>query len=101
MVQANEILIGEGLNFTQKAGCLFIGEITEVREKAIKVNYGWSHDIYGVIVYNYTTWIPISVLQKEKYGLTVKKWFARNGLKKDSCFNIKPYYYHENKKCNY
>lgn len=75
---------------------VFVGRITEVREKAVKVDYCfdsvWNK---GVTVYLYTTWVPISVLvlQDQEIGsYTVKPWFARTGIKSESAYHIKRYY---------
>ena len=38
-------------------------------------------------------WIPKSVIIHDEIGgLTVKKWFAKNGLQKENTFFIKKYF---------
>jgi hypothetical protein len=89
----SKIEINEQILFSKDAG-LFVGRITEIREKAVKVDYCfdsiWSR---GVSIYTYCTWIPISVLcHDELGGLTVKKWFALKGLQPDKIRHIKKYF---------
>lgn len=90
----DKIEIGEQILFSKDVG-IFIGRIVEIREKAIKVDYCfesvWNN--CAVTVFTYTTWMPKSVvINDEMGGLTVKKWFAQNGLKKENVFHIKKYF---------
>ena len=78
-----------------KNNSLFVGRIVEVREKAVKVDYCfesvWSNG--AITVFNYTTWMPKSVIINDEIGgLTVKKWFANNGLNAEKIFHIKKYF---------
>lgn len=99
-VTQSQIELNEQILFSKDAG-LFIGRIVEIREKAIKVDYCfesvWSNG--AIIVYNYTTWIPISVvINDELGGFTVKNWFAKNGLNAERIFHIKKYYMKDGEK---
>lgn len=89
-----KIELNDQILFSKDAG-LFIGRIVEIREKAIKVDYCfeslWSG--CGVVIFTYTTWIPKSVIITDELGsLTVKKWFANNGLNSEKIFRIKKYF---------
>jgi hypothetical protein len=89
------IALNEQILFTKDAG-LFVGRIVELREKAVKVDYCFE-SVWGsgaaVTVFTYTTWIPKSVIVDDKdRGLTVKKWFANNGLSIDKIYHIKRYF---------
>lgn len=73
--------------------------ITEVREKAVKVDICtegvWG--IGGVIIYTKSAWIPKSVLYFDERGmLEVKKWFVNRGTVKT--YPIKNYFIKDNKK---
>jgi hypothetical protein len=90
----SQIELNEQILFSKDAG-LFIGRIVEIREKAIKVDYCfesvWGNG--GCVVFTYTTWMPKSVIVNDKIGgLTVKKWFANNGLNSEKIFHIKKYF---------
>lgn len=70
--------------FFDRPGCLFVGRITEVREKAIKVDYAlepiFASGCNAVSIFDHTCWIPKSVLiiePKHKDTITVKKWFEK------------------------
>ena len=76
-----------------RPGSIVVCRITEVREKAVKVDYElmpvWS-GAGGVTVYSYSCFIPISVITHDKYkSLTVKKWFSN---KWEGGFRIKRYF---------
>jgi len=92
-VEKSKIELNEQILFSKNSS-LFIGRIVECREKAIKVDFCWE-SVWSngrVVVFNYTTWIPKSVIINDELGgLTVKTWFANN-LKAESVFRIKPYY---------
>jgi hypothetical protein len=80
--------------FSKDAG-IFVGRITEIREKSVKVDYcfesAWGNN--SMTVYTYTTWIPKSVLILDEHEqLTVKKWFAKSGLDGEKIFHIKKYF---------
>lgn len=63
---------------------IIVGRIIEIRDKAVKIDYAVepiSASSAGMMctVFNYTCWIPKSLIINDKNGgLTVKKWFARN-----------------------
>ena len=65
-----------------KGETMYYGVITEVREKAIKVDIAvegvWikSH----VTVYNYSCWVPISAIIDDRGVLTIKKWLINKGV---------------------
>lgn len=88
------INLNDQILFSKDAG-LFIGRIVEIREKAIKVDYCFE-SVWGggaITVFNYTTWIPKSVVINDTLGgLTVKKWFVNTGLNSEKIFHIKKYY---------
>ncbi|HRC15456.1 MAG TPA: hypothetical protein PLY25_07230 [Bacteroidia bacterium] len=93
-VTQSQIELNEQILFSKDAG-LFVGRIVEIREKAIKVDYCfesvWSNG--AITVFNYTTWIPKSVVINDEIGgLTVKKWFANTGLNAEKVFHIKKYF---------
>lgn len=78
---------------------IIVCTITEIREKAIKVDYAVEPvSVYSTgnscIVFNYSCWIPKSVIVEDN-GLTVKKWFA-NTFK--GGYHIKKYYVEGGKK---
>jgi hypothetical protein len=90
----SKIELNEQILFSKDAG-LFIGRIVELREKAVKVDYCfesvWSNG--AITVFNYTTWMPKSVIINDEIGiLTVKKWFINTGLNTEKIFHIKKYY---------
>jgi hypothetical protein len=96
----SQIELNEQILFTKDAN-LFIGRIVEVREKAIKVDYCfesvWSNGV--TTVFNYTTWMPKSVvINNEIGGLTVKQWFSNTSLNADKVFHIKKYFIKDNVK---
>lgn len=73
---------------------MIVCTIVEVREKAVKADYAvepvWAGSSgNNVIVFNYSCWIPKSVIIDDRGGLTVKKWFA-NTFK--GGHHIKKYY---------
>lgn len=76
---------------------IFMGMITKVTEKAVKVDYTWESIMHkGLTVFNYTTYIPKSVLVKDDENIfSVARWFAANGLKSDNIYHIKKYYIDE------
>lgn len=80
---------------------LIVCRVTEIREKAVKVDYELmpisAYSGSGApTVYSYTCWIPKSVLIHDKYKeLTVKKWFAKNW---QGGYRIKPYFIQDGKK---
>jgi hypothetical protein len=94
VVVKSQIELNEQILFSKDAG-LFIGRIVELREKAIKVDYCFE-SIWGngsTVVFNYTTWMPKSVIINDEIGgLTVKKWFANSGLNTEKVFHIKKYF---------
>ncbi len=73
---------------------IFMGMITKVTEKAVKVDYTWESIMHrGLTVFNYTTYIPKSVLvQDDENVFSVVSWFAHNGLKPENIYHIKKYY---------
>jgi hypothetical protein len=89
----SKIELNEQILFSKDAG-IFIGRIEAMTEKAVKVDYCFeSLNGGGLTVYTYTTWIPKSVIiNDEMGGLTVKKWFAANGLNKEKIYHVKKYY---------
>lgn len=94
-VTQSVIELNEQILFPKDAG-LFVGRIVEIREKAVKVDYCFE-SVWGgaaaVTVYTYTTWIPKAVIVNDELGgLTVKKWFQRNGLNAEKVFHIKKYF---------
>ena len=92
-VQKDKIEVNGQIIFSLNGG-LFIGRITEVREKAIKVDYVvenvWSNST--VTVFAYTTFLPLSVIINNEIGaLTVKKWFIAK-FDESKAFYIKKYF---------
>ena len=90
----SQIELNAQIIFAKDAG-IFISRIVEIRDKAVKLDYCfesiWSNP--SIIVYTYTMWIPKSVIIHDEIGgLTVKKWFAKNGLQKENTFFIKKYF---------
>ncbi len=72
-----ELKEGNQIIFT-KGESMFIGRIVEVREKALKVDYYWQPimaALFGVEVFNWSCWLPKSVVIEENACLTTKKWF--------------------------
>ena len=95
----SKIELNEQILFSRPVNALAICRITEVREKAVKVDYvveSIHHN--GIPVFTYCCWIPISVITWDKYGcLTVKNWYAR---KFEGGVHIKKYYIgSEGQKC--
>ena len=81
-------IIADGRN----EGILFIAVVTEVREKAVKVDYCWeSCWNKGVTVFTYCTWVPKSVISEKDFSFTVSKWFIRN-LTANKVVYIKKYF---------
>lgn len=75
-----------------KNNSMFVGRIVEVTEKAVKVDYYWQPimcTLFGVEVFNYSTWMPKSVLISVKETISVKGWFANNFA---GGHNIKKYF---------
>lgn len=74
---------------------IIVCTIVEIRDKAIKVDYAvepvWAGSSgNNVVVFNYSCWIPKSVIITDKNGsLSVKKWFS-NTFK--GGHHIKKYY---------
>lgn len=93
-VTQSQIELNEQILFSKDAG-IFVGRIVEIREKAIKVDYCFE-SVWGnsaITVFNYTTWIPKSVIINDEIGgLTVKKWFSNSGLNSEKVFHIKKYF---------
>jgi hypothetical protein len=79
-----------------KGESLFVGTVTEIREAAVQADYTWLSSWNGgagVVVFEYTMWIPKSVIERNVTGvLTVKKWFISKGMNADKIFHIKKYY---------
>ena len=99
-ITKSQMELNEQIIFAKDAS-IFISRIIEVKEKAVKVDYCfesvWSNP--SIIVYTYTMWIPKSVIIHDEIGgLTVKKWFAKNGLQKENTFFIKKYFINDDKK---
>ena len=100
MLTQSKIELNEQIIFSKDAG-LFIGRITEVREKAVKVDYCmesiWNN--CQLTIFTYSTWIPKAAIIPDKIGgLTVKKWFANIGLKAENVRHIKKYYIQNSEK---
>lgn len=99
-MEALKIELNEQILFSKNEG-LFVGIITELRDKAVKVDYAWE-SVWGAatcVVFTYTTWIPKSQLTGDKFGdLTVKKWFINN-MNTEKIYHIKKYFVENNKKC--
>lgn len=99
-IEKSKIELNEQILFSNNVG-LFIGRIVELREKAVKVDYCWE-SIWSngkCIVFNYTTWIPISqIINDEIGGLTVKSWF-KNNMNTEKIYHIKKYFVKNNEKC--
>ena len=92
-IQKDKIEVNGQIIFSLNGG-LFVGRITEVREKAIKVDYTveniWSNST--VTVFTYTTFLPLSVIIYNEIGaLTVKKWFTSK-FDSSKAFHIKKYF---------
>lgn len=86
-------MVNDHIIFYKDAG-IFVGRVVQITEKAVKVDYCFEPlSSNGVTVFTYTTWIPKSVIVTDERGmLTVKKWFAATGLKKDKIYHIKKYF---------
>jgi hypothetical protein len=92
-IQISKIELNEQILFS-RPNCLVVCRIVEMTEKAVKVDYCLEpismHSNNSCIVYNYSTYIPKSVILNDKIGgLTVKKWFENNFK---GGFRIKPYF---------
>ncbi len=92
-----EIKLDEQILFG-KINSMFVGRVVEVKEKAIKVDYYWQ-PVMGALmhcqVFNYSTWMPISVLKTTNNGVSVKSWFAN---KFTGGHHIKKYFINEGNK---
>jgi hypothetical protein len=89
----SKIELGEQILFS-RPNCLVVCRIVEITEKAVKVDYCLEpismYSYNSCIVYNYSTYIPKSVILNDEIGgLTVKTWF-KNNFK--GGFKIKPYF---------
>lgn len=77
---------------------MIVARITEVREKAVKVDYAVDSISFTnfLSIYTHACWIPISVIISDGdahcHGLTVKKWFAQ---KFEGGHRIKSYFLNE------
>lgn len=107
----HEIQVGEQILFDQhvKGGIvLIVCNVTEVREKAVKVDFAQEPVSVGHRgghpVFTYTMWLPKSVIISEPIEgtshsqTTVKKWFANKGFNEAKKFHIKKYMLEGDKK---
>lgn len=92
-----EIALDEQIMFN-KISSMFVGRVVEIKEKAIKVDYYWQPIMSALMqcqVYNYSTWVPRSVLKQTDNGVSVKSWFA---TKFPGGHHIKKYFIEDGKK---
>jgi len=101
--------VGEQILFDPNAHTMIVAEITEIRDKSVKINYALEPvSVYSrgnkYPVFTHTTFIPKSVIEFDKTfpsdfpSLTLKKWYAKKGWLDAKKFNIKKYYYDGDKK---
>lgn len=100
VITKDEIAIGSQILF-DRPNCIIVGIISEVREKAVKIDYA-KEPVNAAFasnmlpVYTYACWIPKSLIVNDKVGgLTVKAWFARNF---SGGHHIKKYFIEKDKK---
>lgn len=99
LIMTPEIAIDDQILFN-RPNSLIVCTVTEIREKAIKVDYAIEPiSVYGgnaVVVFTHTCFIPKSVIiGSEEKGLTVKKWFEN---KFTGGVHIKKYFRENGKK---
>jgi hypothetical protein len=97
-IETGDLIISDGTC----AGILHIATVTEVREKAVKIDWGWeSSKNRSVTVFTYTMWVPKSVIilcpETPFRSLKIKKWFI-NSMQKDKVFKTKPYFLQDGRK---
>lgn len=94
----SQIELNEQILFN-RPNSLIVCRITDITEKAVKVDYcvePISFTNNSCIVYNYTTYIPKSVIINDELGgLGVKKWFSANFK---GGYKTKPYFLSNDKK---
>ena len=94
-ITQDKIELNEQILFANNES-LFVGRIVEIREKAVKVDYTFE-SVWGkasmLTTFNYTTWIPKSVIVNDNIGgLSVKAWFKNYGFNNSKKYTIKAYY---------
>jgi hypothetical protein len=98
VITQSQIELDEQILFN-RPNSLVICRIVEMTEKAVKVDYcvePISFTNNACIVYNYSTYIPKSVIINDELGgLGVKKWF-QNSFK--GGYKTKPYFIIDSKK---
>lgn len=93
-----ETKIGEQIFWNAGAGFGF-GEIVEVREKAVKMNYGIEPATSSVLVFSWSAWVPKSAIKASELPscYDMKPWFKA----KIQGYKIHRYFYNnEGKKVN-
>jgi hypothetical protein len=98
LVIGQDIQINDQI-LASKGESLLIANVTEIREKCVKIDYCWESVWSGstIVVYTYTTFVPKSQIIKNEVGWTLKKWFLNN-MNPEFIKTIKKYFVKDNVK---